>query len=393
MIPVSAGFTGKSFPVGQNFAPNLEIKRADNVISVLVYPFRPLLTEGTKELWHEGSYRNICNQSFDCFFYQRPNFPSITRLNFSAIDAIVTANEGMASFADDIRSMSNNFLNLQRDSSQIWVAWSVESALNDRSWKPYEKVPKLNSLFNWTVFPSQFATVHRKYFHIEKRSTNSKHVEISVEDIRNRSKNYCWIISNCDSTWNNRNSMGNELIQHLKGPIHFWGAALQTKKCLHKSNNTIDHGTLPGLWVDYFDNSQRQMLDCKFYLAFENSNCSDYVTEKFLNAIEAGAIPIVNGWPKTYEQLLPGSFIHANQFGSIPKLAGYLDSLLKNEAELMKYHYWRSKFAFKRPSSYESACELCSKLQNVRTGGKEKNVVKIIPNLAFHVKKLQKCGP
>jgi hypothetical protein len=30
----------------------------------------------------------------------------------------------------------------------------------------------------------------------------------------------------------------------------------------------------------------------KFYLSFENSLCTEYITEKFFNAMEYGAIPI-----------------------------------------------------------------------------------------------------
>ena len=51
----------------------------------------------------------------------------------------------------------------------------------------------------------------------------------------------------------------------------------------------------------------------KFYLAFENSKCKDYISEKFFqNAVLSGAVPIVLGAErKEYEKFLPrGSFIH-----------------------------------------------------------------------------------
>lgn len=35
--------------------------------------------------------------------------------------------------------------------------------------------------------------------------------------------------------------------------------------------------------------------DYMFYLAFENSICADYVTEKFFNAMKRDVIPIVLG--------------------------------------------------------------------------------------------------
>ena len=35
--------------------------------------------------------------------------------------------------------------------------------------------------------------------------------------------------------------------------------------------------------------------DYKFLLAFENSNCVDYITEKFFNALANSVVPIVMG--------------------------------------------------------------------------------------------------
>ena len=55
----------------------------------------------------------------------------------------------------------------------------------------------------------------------------------------------------------------------------------------------------------------------KFYLAFENSVCKDYITEKFFqNALLSGVVPIVLGGRtrKDYEKFVPGdSFIHVHK--------------------------------------------------------------------------------
>lgn len=56
--------------------------------------------------------------------------------------------------------------------------------------------------------------------------------------------------------------------------------------------------------------------DYKFYLAFENSLCHDYVTEKFYNALLFNTVPVVYGGAD-YETLAPlGSFINVNKFSS-----------------------------------------------------------------------------
>ena len=50
------------------------------------------------------------------------------------------------------------------------------------------------------------------------------------------------------------------------------------------------------------------MEKCWFYLSYENSNCTDYITEKYSNALESYTIPIVNGWKESYDKRLPGKF-------------------------------------------------------------------------------------
>ncbi|OTF80387.1 hypothetical protein BLA29_013929, partial [Euroglyphus maynei] len=89
--------------------------------------------------------------------------------------------------------------------------------------------------------------------------------------------------------------------------------------------------------------------DYKFYLAFENSNCRDYITEKFyLNGLgenhrDFNIIPIVMGaHPMDYRrQSPPNSFIHVDNFQSPLQLAKYLHYLDKNDDEYNKYFDWK----------------------------------------------------
>ena len=76
-----------------------------------------------------------------------------------------------------------------------------------------------------------------------------------------------------------------------------------------KSLNLI---TFLGTWTK---DVRRTIDECIFYLAYENSNCTEYVTEKFSNALISYAIPIVNGFKESYEKRLPGkqSFLTSKQ--------------------------------------------------------------------------------
>lgn len=84
--------------------------------------------------------------------------------------------------------------------------------------------------------------------------------------------------------------------------------------------------------------------DYKFYLAFENSNCKDYITEKFfINSLNRNILPIVMGArPEDYEMAAPyRSYIHVDEFASAKELADYLNILDKNDELYNSYFKWK----------------------------------------------------
>ena len=55
----------------------------------------------------------------------------------------------------------------------------------------------------------------------------------------------------------------------------------------------------------------------KFFFSFENSNCRDYISEKFWAALQRRQIPVVMGGasPEDYAKIAPPhSFIHVDDF-------------------------------------------------------------------------------
>ncbi|NWR93852.1 FUT6 fucosyltransferase, partial [Furnarius figulus] len=84
-----------------------------------------------------------------------------------------------------------------------------------------------------------------------------------------------------------------------------------------------------------------------FYLAFENSQHEDYITEKlWRNALAAGTVPVVLGPPRhNYERFLPpDSFIHVDDFGSAAELARFLWQLGWDPQRYRGYLQWRRWF-------------------------------------------------
>ena len=153
--------------------------------------------------------------------------------------------------------------------------------------------------------------------------------------------------------------------------------------------NSIDHGPFEGHYTgELYEPMQQRIRDCKFYFAFDNSNCSDFVTEKFSNALEAGAIPIVNGWRDSYEQKVPGSFIHVSDFENLTNLTQRLAYLLENEDAFMDYHKWRLKFRIER-LHLQPQCQLCEKLNQSKSN--QQRLPTILDSAKFY-ESLQNCS-
>ncbi|KAG0315816.1 hypothetical protein BGZ99_007244, partial [Dissophora globulifera] len=75
----------------------------------------------------------------------------------------------------------------------------------------------------------------------------------------------------------------------------------------------------------------------KFYLAIENSNCEDYVTEKLDRAYAAGVIPIVDG-PADYSRFdaTGNALIKIDDFSSPRSLGKYIQKLDQDDALYME---------------------------------------------------------
>ena len=82
----------------------------------------------------------------------------------------------------------------------------------------------------------------------------------------------------------------------------------------------------------------------RFYLALENSECEDYITDKFwYNSLTLGLVPIVFGAPiEDYLKVAPPhSFIFVPDFKSIAHLASLLVELSENDDMYNQYFEWK----------------------------------------------------
>ncbi|XP_067944378.1 4-galactosyl-N-acetylglucosaminide 3-alpha-L-fucosyltransferase FUT6-like [Watersipora subatra] len=104
----------------------------------------------------------------------------------------------------------------------------------------------------------------------------------------------------------------------------------------------------------------------KFYIAFENSDCEDYITEKFWKSLHLGMIPIVRGHRADYKMFAPlHSYIHADSFITPKALAEYLKEVSKSPELFQKHHEWRRLYDadFKQFTFNKNwMCDLCTQV-------------------------------
>ncbi|PIK44352.1 hypothetical protein BSL78_18794 [Apostichopus japonicus] len=82
----------------------------------------------------------------------------------------------------------------------------------------------------------------------------------------------------------------------------------------------------------------------KFVLALENSCCSQYITEKFWDALTIhNQIPVVYGATREeYEKVAPpNSFIFIQDFSSLEMLSKTIQEIGSDEEKYKRYHSWR----------------------------------------------------
>lgn len=85
-------------------------------------------------------------------------------------------------------------------------------------------------------------------------------------------------------------------------------------------------------------------LTYKFYFAFENSLCIDYLTEKLYRTIKNFVIPVIYSGADLSRFLPPKSYIDANDFNTAEDLANHLKFLSENPKEYVKYFWWKKHY-------------------------------------------------
>ena len=206
--------------------------------------------------------------------------------------------------------------------SQTLVLYSLESPLRVHKW--VERIGRAKYHIDFTYLPNSDISVPYAFY---KPGSFENTFQRKANYAEGKTGLIAWMGSNCakEVFWP-RMEFIEELGRHL--PLDTYGKC-GNLTCLPRLSSKCVN--LIGTY--------------KFYLALENSECREYITEKFWQScLLNGVVPIVYGAPKAdFEKLAPpSSFIHVSDFESVQELAKYILKVHQSDELYNKYFEWRN---------------------------------------------------
>ncbi|NXW65303.1 FUT3 fucosyltransferase, partial [Eurystomus gularis] len=247
-------------------------------------------------------------------FGQRFNFMKCSEL-YSIPDCHFTVNRSWSQKADavivhhrDVCGNTMGLTQLPRPPSQRWIWFNLESPTHSPN------LGAMDNLFNLTMSYRRDSDIFAPYGELQLLG------QPQPLTIPPKTKLVAWVVSNWRAD-SQRVKYYQELRKHITVDVY-------------------GQHHLPLTWDKFLPT----LSQYSFYLAFENSQHEDYITEKlWRNAFSSGTVPVVLGPPrKNYERFLPpDSFIHVDDFASAADLARYLRELSEDTERYQRYFQWR----------------------------------------------------
>lgn len=179
--------------------------------------------------------------------------------------------------------------------------------------------------------------------HFVKRQQPGSNPSNSNLPAAGKTKMVAWFVSHCKSR-NYREDYVKVLQKHIKVDIYGKCGPLN---CGSQLNKTA---------ADCMEMLEK---DYRFYLAFENSFCKEYVTEKLWRTINMSIIPVVLGGANYSDYIPPHSYIDVRDFKGPLALASYLHEVANDEALYNSYFVWKRDYKWVVDAEKTEECVIC----------------------------------
>ena len=282
---------------------------------------------------------------------------------------------------------------LNNNPNQIWILWNDESTRIDKNFN------KLSNLFNWTLSFKTNAEIYEGSYGYFLNRFNQTHLitsndyynikkQIYLNDFKFRKNSILWFVSNCKSKY--RLYIALEISKYY--PLYIYG------NC-NVLDDLINSKSLPNYKLEYpylnyvplkGSNCKRgsnceldKLKSFKYYLAFENINCKDYVSEKLWKSLNNNLIPILlqpNKDSYLRYKIPDESIIHLNDDfnNNVKLLVDHLHKIDSSFELYFKYLKWTNLYLQTIDSSLylepHRMCQLCTRLNTLKSNIVYKNI-------------------
>lgn len=231
-----------------------------------------------------------------------------------------------------------------RPKDQIWVFFRMEPPpFFEFGW--YRDDPIWRKTMNWSWgyrLDSDIFFPHAT-FNIRNKRLNRNYAGI----FKRKSRDAAWVVSHCQTQSERRLYV--KQLQMLGLSVDIYGFCSENKR-------RVPWSEIKSL----IDNKY------KFYLAFENSICTDYVSEKFFKYYKLDTVLLVRGGINYTKYFDKSTFINTADFASIKEVVEYLKMVGNNETLYTQFLREKDKYmpTERLDELYKSTCVLCQKLNN-----------------------------
>ncbi|OQR80302.1 hypothetical protein BIW11_05154 [Tropilaelaps mercedesae] len=258
----------------------------------------------------------------------------------SSIPCDVTSDRGVAHEAAAIifHARDVSFLDMPKKKyvGQPWILWNQESP----SRSPRHVYEQGGTLFDLEMSYRRTADIFAPYGYITKNDPEI--VGENKEELKRRfrmQKGAAWLASDC-WTESRREDYVGELRKFF--PVDVYGSCGNNVCSKHSADSCMG------------DISKKYM----FYLAFENSLCPDYITEKLYRTLQYPIIPVVLSGAR-YSSLENHQSLFVDASNIEPRLLALkLQAISQNLTYYEKYFAWKKKYSAR--GQWSPICQVCN---------------------------------
>ena len=251
-----------------------------------------------------------------------------------------------------------------RPPGQRWIAYLHESpqimptGKMDAGWRNLFTA-SMSYMLNADIpilFPRYTSGNHSKW-NSDQLEKIRRNIRVKVKQ---KTKMVAWFVSNC-KTPSDRETHVRELSKYIKVDVIGKCGNLTCHKKIGDKYGKCGNVTCPrSIEGEYGECDTMLDKHYKFYLAFENSLCEEYVTEKFNRMVNRDVIPVVLGGADYSAFTAPETYLDVRNFTSPRRLAEFMKYLDKRTDIYVDYLMRKRSMVHQQRNALQ--CELCNYL-------------------------------